>query len=779
MATNNDFKSTNIRGIFQNIDYPDGSVTADAYFQRNLKIDGDLTTSNINSTTNEIRIKSDVFIQRQDQTDDNRGVGIFSNNQDGSSFSVYNGGLFSYNSIGFKSTFNNLTKIIFQLRTGIIFCTQLNLNTIILAGENLINILLEYGKLAQSNIWTGLNTFNEIICSKITAPEIICTTLKLKNVDLALTLSDVIRQNQVVFVVEVVQVTDLITDYLLFGKNAANGFGEMFMINGDLIFLVGDNGDFQSYIFKVARQIIVDINFYNVVFNKKPKCAIAPTENDDLINLLFLETNYASLTDLNDSLTNYVLTTTLNNTLVNYTTVSALNNTLVNYTTVSALNNTLVNYTTTSELNNTLVNYTTVSALNNTLVNYTTVSALNNTLSNYVLTTTLNNTLVNYTTVSALNNTLVNYTTTSALNNTLSNYSTNTDLNNYVLKVQKETFINNKLLTANQGTLTLNHSDECIESSICFTSNSNANSDFGYIKYIDNYNAATYSTTSPTNPVQSTAEASRLIIGIENDASNNSIKDSIVLYAAGGLGYIGINKLDPNYALDINGDVLSNGNIECETLKSFSLDLNGGSINNVININFGTAGNYISLNPNNNFYSFYSKGGHAFYADNQGVVNFDNLGLHMSANKKIYANEIICDKITVGGNTEIKPRLIARIQNINNILTFTYESDNSIIQNYPNTNRKVKKNAVGVYSIAMDSSIILNNNYFLAITSSLNGSILSGTTGLCVVLNARDTVIFNGITYRVFSLSVTRNNNQVLTDLASNTDGYIEFMLSF
>jgi hypothetical protein len=702
MAQNNDFKSTNIRGNFQNIDYPDGSIEADAYFQRNLKIDG------------------------------------------------------------------------------IIHGTQLNINTLILAGVNLINILLEYGKLAQSNIWTGLiNTFNEIICTKITAPEIICTTLKLKNVDLALTLSDVIRQNQVVFVVEVVQVNDLITDYLLFGKNAANGFGEMFMINGDLIFLVGDNGDYQSFIFKVARQIIVDINFYNVVFNRKPKCAIAPTENDDLINLLFLETNYASLTDLNDSLTNYVLTTELNNTFVNYTTNSSLTNTLNNYVSTSALNNTLVNYTTTSSLNNTLVNYVLTTTLNNTLVNYTTTSALNNTLNNYVLTSTLNNTLSNYTTTSALNNTLVNYVLSTTLNNTLSNYSTTTDLNNYVLKVQKETFSNNKLLSANQGTLTINHSDECIESSICFTSNSNANSDFGYIKYIDNYNAATYSTTSPTNPAQSTAEASRLIIGIENDASNNSIKDSIVLYAAGGLGYIGINKLDPNYALDINGDVLSNGNIECETLKSFSLDLNSGSINNVININFGTAGNYISLNPNNNFYSFYAQGGHAFYADNQGIMNVDSTGLHLSPSKKIFVGEIICDKITVAGNTEIKSRLIARIQNVNNILTFTYESNNSIIQNYPNTTSKVKKNAVGVYSIAMNSSIILNNNYFLAITSSLNGSILSGATGLSVVLNARDTVIFNGITYRVFSLSITRNNNQVLIDLASNTEGYIEFMLSF
>ena len=45
--TFNKFKSTTIYGNFNNVDYPDNSVLASAYFQRNLTISGDLTCSGI------------------------------------------------------------------------------------------------------------------------------------------------------------------------------------------------------------------------------------------------------------------------------------------------------------------------------------------------------------------------------------------------------------------------------------------------------------------------------------------------------------------------------------------------------------------------------------------------------------------------------------------------------------------------------------------------------------------------------------------------------------
>ena len=49
--TNNKFKSTTIYGLYKNLDYEDESVLSDAYFQRNVKVDGLLTVSDISCST--------------------------------------------------------------------------------------------------------------------------------------------------------------------------------------------------------------------------------------------------------------------------------------------------------------------------------------------------------------------------------------------------------------------------------------------------------------------------------------------------------------------------------------------------------------------------------------------------------------------------------------------------------------------------------------------------------------------------------------------------------
>ena len=50
--TYNNFKSTTIKGSFNNLDYPDGSIIASANFQRNVDIKGNLNLGNETSTTN-------------------------------------------------------------------------------------------------------------------------------------------------------------------------------------------------------------------------------------------------------------------------------------------------------------------------------------------------------------------------------------------------------------------------------------------------------------------------------------------------------------------------------------------------------------------------------------------------------------------------------------------------------------------------------------------------------------------------------------------------------
>ena len=51
MATQNNFKSTAICGIFTNSDYPDGSILANGTFNRDLYVKGNLYLGNETGTT--------------------------------------------------------------------------------------------------------------------------------------------------------------------------------------------------------------------------------------------------------------------------------------------------------------------------------------------------------------------------------------------------------------------------------------------------------------------------------------------------------------------------------------------------------------------------------------------------------------------------------------------------------------------------------------------------------------------------------------------------------
>ena len=51
MATQNNFKSTAVFGIFTNSDYPDGSVLANGTFNRDLYVKGNLYLGNETGTT--------------------------------------------------------------------------------------------------------------------------------------------------------------------------------------------------------------------------------------------------------------------------------------------------------------------------------------------------------------------------------------------------------------------------------------------------------------------------------------------------------------------------------------------------------------------------------------------------------------------------------------------------------------------------------------------------------------------------------------------------------
>ena len=54
MTTLNNFKSTSIKGLFKNSDFPDGSELANAIFDRDITVNNNVYCYNVNSNTSNL-----------------------------------------------------------------------------------------------------------------------------------------------------------------------------------------------------------------------------------------------------------------------------------------------------------------------------------------------------------------------------------------------------------------------------------------------------------------------------------------------------------------------------------------------------------------------------------------------------------------------------------------------------------------------------------------------------------------------------------------------------
>jgi hypothetical protein len=124
--------------------------------------------------------------------------------------------------------------------------------------------------------------------------------------------------------------------------------------------------------------------------------------------------------------------------------------------------------------------------------------------------------------------------------------------------------------SGNNGSLTLEHGDASGVSSIVFRSKNNNASDYGYLQYQEN--------------VGGSSEKGLLTLGIENDAAGGA-SDRISLYAAGGIGFVGVNTKDPSYHLDVSGNMRVTGN----TILTFDVSMNR-------NAQIGAGSNSVSIN---------------------------------------------------------------------------------------------------------------------------------------------------------------------------------------
>ena len=95
-------------------------------------------------------------------------------------------------------------------------------------------------------------------------------------------------------------------------------------------------------------------------------------------------------------------------------------------------------------------------------------------------------------------------------------------------------------MTPIAGSLVIEHGNAGGGSSIVFPSANNRTSDFGYFRYRDDVENNGYG-----------YERSRLEIGLENDYTDATYKDSLILQKNG--GYVGIGTVNPVYNLDVAG----------------------------------------------------------------------------------------------------------------------------------------------------------------------------------------------------------------------------------
>jgi hypothetical protein len=107
-------------------DYNDNHIFAynDVYGNANLKLNNSmmiLANGNIGISVETPSQKLDVYgsiVSRGNPADYNRGVQLTGRNEDGASYTNYNGGLRSWFGIGFESTLDGITRHMFNTRTG-------------------------------------------------------------------------------------------------------------------------------------------------------------------------------------------------------------------------------------------------------------------------------------------------------------------------------------------------------------------------------------------------------------------------------------------------------------------------------------------------------------------------------------------------------------------------------------------------------------------------------------------------------------------------------------
>jgi hypothetical protein len=169
---------------------------------------------------------------------------------------------------------------------------------------------------------------------------------------------------------------------------------------------------------------------------------------------------------------------------------------------------------------------------------------------------------------------------------------------------------------SNAGSLFIQHGNNGGVSSIVFPSATNINSDFGYIKYVDNVSSTSGNSYSNFNYFNSAnSETGALIIGCESDGTTTNGPDSVIINPIGNVaiipknnityisGFVGIGTTNPqtsNLFIAGNANTAILGKVGIGTTDTSTYNLNVvGNTNLGGNVNITGSLNQTNLNQSN------------------------------------------------------------------------------------------------------------------------------------------------------------------------------------
>jgi len=297
------------------------------------------------------------------------------------------------------------------------------------------------------------------------------------------------------------------------------------------------------------------------------------------------------------------------------------------------------------------------------------------------------------------------------------------------------------------GTLTLQHGDANGTSSIMFTSPSTtSNGDYGYIKYQDNSGATT--------------NTGLLTIGIENDPTATATADKISLYAAGGLGYVGVNTLTPTFNLDVSGttnisSTLTVNKIDASNVAS-QMDIATNQTSGILNIGTDTGRTAnINIGTGTTGAKTIQIGGNAANSTTELRGQTINLGTS-STSSSININPTLTGTLNLGttisgGTISLGPTVATSASTFNiargdlsggTINAFSGNATNNSVLNIATGTRNTGIFSLGSGDTTMATTNVFSGAFTNSTTNAFNGTLFNTTTNF-LSGNASNTSVLN------------------------------------